>query len=115
MEFATENGVTKTVFDGEDELYKLAKVNDQLPEGSKLELLLRLTTDDAESVCSFSNKFGCPVEQGPELLAIAKELGLTVKGVSFHVGSGCGDPNAYSTALDHAAQIFRAADELGME
>jgi len=25
-----------TVFDGEDELYKLAKVNDELPEGEKL-------------------------------------------------------------------------------
>jgi diaminopimelate decarboxylase len=53
--------VRKTVFDGEDELYKLAKVNDALPAGSKLELLLRITTNDEKSVCSFSNKFGCPV------------------------------------------------------
>ena len=31
LDFATSGGVTKTVFDGEDELYKLAKVNDALP------------------------------------------------------------------------------------
>lgn len=31
IEFAASNGVCRTVFDGEDELYKLAKVNDSLP------------------------------------------------------------------------------------
>ena len=36
LEFATNSGVKMTVFDGEDELYKLAKVNDELPEGKKL-------------------------------------------------------------------------------
>lgn len=36
-------------------------------------------------------------------------------GVSFHVGSGCGDPKAYSTAFAHAAKIFEAADTLGMK
>jgi len=65
-------------------------------------------------VCSFSNKFGCPVEQAPQLLKIAQSLGLNVTGVSFHVGSGCGDPKAYSTALDHAARLFEAADRFGM-
>jgi ornithine decarboxylase len=115
LEFATSSGVRKTVFDGEDELYKLAKVNDSLPEGQKLELLLRITTNDEKSVCSFSNKFGCPVSQGPELLEVAKKLGLDVVGVSFHVGSGCGDPAAYSIAFDHASRLFQAADQLGMK
>ncbi len=114
LNFAAKSGVRKTVFDGEDELYKLAKVNDTLPEGQKLELLLRLTTADEKSVCSFSHKFGCPVADGPYLLEIAKQLGLNVIGVSFHVGSGCGDPQAFSTAFDHAAKIFLAADSLGM-
>jgi ornithine decarboxylase len=114
LDFAAKIGVRRTVFDGEDELYKLAKVNATLPEGEKLELLLRITTDDASSVCSFSNKFGCPVEQAPQLLKIAQSLGLNVTGVSFHVGSGCGDPKAYSTALDHAARLFEAADKFGM-
>ena len=33
LQFAASNGVRRTVFDGEDELYKLASVNDSLPEG----------------------------------------------------------------------------------
>lgn len=114
LDFAAGSGVRRTVFDGEDELYKLAKTNDSLPEGEKLELLLRITTDDEKSVCSFSNKFGCPVADGPKLLELAQKLGLNVVGVSFHVGSGCGDPGAYSTAFDHASRLFKAADSLGM-
>ena len=45
-----------TVFDGEDELYKIAS----LPNNGKdhFQLLLRLTTDDRASVCRFSKKFG---------------------------------------------------------
>jgi ornithine decarboxylase len=31
--FAAENGVCRTVFDGEDELYKLAEINKTLPDG----------------------------------------------------------------------------------
>lgn len=114
LDYAVQTGVRRTVFDGEDELYKLAKVNNTLPESKKLELLLRITTDDKNSVCSFSNKFGCPVAEGPELLKIAHELGLNVVGVSFHVGSGCGDLHAYTVAFDHAANLFEAADEMGM-
>lgn len=77
-------------------------------------MLLRITTDDSQSVCSFSNKFGCPAQQAPALLEVAKELNLDVIGVSFHVGSGCGDEGAYSKAFDDAAFIFKTADDLGM-
>ena len=114
LEFAGKNGVLRTVFDGEDELYKLAKVNDTLPEGKKFELLLRITTDDKMSVCSFSHKFGCPASEAPELLKVAKELNLNVVGVSFHVGSGCGDENAYNKAFNDAYKVFSAAEELCM-
>jgi ornithine decarboxylase len=99
LQFAVRNGVRKTVFDGEDELYKLAEINKMLPDGDKLELILRITTDDKASVCQFSKKFGCPVHESTELLKVAKELDLNVIGVSFHVGSGCGDPSAYATAF----------------
>ena len=37
-----------------------------------------------------------------------------MKGVSFHVGSGCGDPQAYVTALRDARSVFDAAEALGM-
>lgn len=111
IKYAINNGVSMTVFDGEDELYKIAAI----PGFEKLQLLLRLTTDDKASVCQFSKKYGCPVDEAPRLLAIAKDLGINIAGVSFHVGSGCGDSNAYITALEHTRRVFDAAEELGMK
>jgi ornithine decarboxylase len=109
LKFAMSNGVRMTVFDGEDELYKIAKLG-----GHNMDLLLRLTTDDRASVCRFSKKFGCPVDEAPKLLEVAKSLGLHVAGVSFHVGSGCGDSAAYTTALEHSLRVFKAAEDIGM-
>ena len=79
-----------------------------------MELLLRMSTDDEKSVCSFSHKFGCPAKDAPELLELAKELNLNVVGVSFHVGSGCGDEGAYQKAFDDAHFVFEAAERLEM-
>ncbi len=110
LDFAVQNNVRMTVFDGEDELHKIASI-----EGHEnFQLLLRLTTDDKASICRFSKKFGCPVEEAPRLLQVAQSLGLTVSGVSFHVGSGCGDSDAYTTALLHARKVFDEAVRIGM-
>lgn len=80
-----------------------------------MELLLRITTDDSESMCAFSHKFGCPVAEAESLLMIAKELELNIVGVSFHVGSGCGDASAYSKALYDTKTVFQLAEKLGMK
>ena len=115
LKFALDNDVRMTVFDGEDELRKIHSVIKSSGRSlDSFKLLLRLTTDDRASICRFSKKFGCPVEEAPKLLKVAQELGLRVSGVSFHVGSGCGDPAAYTTALDHAYRVFQAAKAFGM-
>jgi ornithine decarboxylase len=111
LTYAINHGVRMTVFDSEDELEKIASLDGH----EHLQLLLRLTTDDRASICQFSRKFGCPVRDAPHLLHVAKSLGLNVVGVSFHVGSGCGDANAYVIALDHARQVFDSALSLGMK
>ena len=111
VQFAIDNEVGLTVFDGEDELKKLAKIDNC----HKLGLLLRLSTNDSHSVCVFSHKFGCPVQDSPRLLKLAKDLGLNVVGVSFHVGSGCRDANTYTEALDDTFKVFETARELGMQ
>jgi diaminopimelate decarboxylase len=110
LQFAADNDVRLTVFDGEDELIKIARMGCQ----SKFDLLLRLATNDKSSICQFSKKFGCAVDDARHLLTVAKDLGLHVAGVSFHVGSGCGDPAAYTLALHDAATVFEVAKELGM-
>ena len=48
-----------------------------------------------------------------ELLSLAKELGLNVVGVSFHVGSGASDPMAFWKAVKDARLIFDRASSYG--
>lgn len=47
-------------------------------------------------------------------MKVAKSLNLNVVGVSFHVGSGCGDEGAYMKAFNDAYEVFTAAEKLGM-
>ena len=47
------------------------------------------------------------------LLAKARELELDVVGVSFHVGSGCFDPEAYRDALCRSRKAFDMGREHG--
>ena len=63
-------------------------------EGDNPFLLLRIAVDDSQAACVMSCKYGAPVGEAPRLLRIAAELGLRVRGVSFHVGSGQPDTHA---------------------
>jgi diaminopimelate decarboxylase len=92
-----------------DELLKLSKIPNQ-----KFELLLRIATDDKDSICKFSNKFGANPKDAEKLLLYAKSLGLPVVGVSFHVGSGCGDANSYTKSLANVADIFEISPKIGI-
>ena len=58
LQFAQRSGVRMTVFDGEDELYKIAAVQANNSNNEPFQLLLRLATDDKASICRFSKKFG---------------------------------------------------------
>jgi ornithine decarboxylase len=107
--YAKSIGVNLTVFDSKDELLKLSKIPNQ-----KFELLLRIATDDKDSVCRFSNKFGANPKDSENLLDYAKSLGLPVVGVSFHVGSGCCDPKTYTKSLANSADIFEIALKIGI-
>lgn len=61
-------------------------------------------------------KFGCDhLTEAPKLLHTAKELGLNVIGVSFHVGSGCSNPPIFRLAISYARQVFDYATTLGYD
>ena len=94
-------------FDNADELYKIKK----LFPGA--ELFLRISTDDSTSLCRLSLKFGAAMDSTNDLLALAKELELNVVGVSFHVGSGASDPNAFMKAVQDARLVFDKAQTYG--
>jgi ornithine decarboxylase len=107
VRYAASQGVKQMTFDNTDELHKIKK----LYPGA--ELFLRISTDDSSSLCRLSQKFGAAMDSTDELLALAKQLGLNVVGVSFHVGSGASDPLAFEKAVQDARVVFNQAEEYG--
>jgi diaminopimelate decarboxylase len=103
-------GVKMVTFDNIVEVQKCAAVS------KKIELILRIITDDRGSQCRLSSKFGAPRHKWRPLLAAAQNHGLQVVGVSFHVGSGCRDATRYELALKDAREIFDMAEkDFGMK
>ncbi|XP_064159188.1 ornithine decarboxylase-like [Anguilla rostrata] len=107
IKYASAHGVQMMTFDSEVELTKVARYH----ENAKL--VLRIATDDSMAVFQMSNKFGATLESSRLLLERARELGLDIIGVSFHVGSGCTDPETYSQAISDARCVFDMGAELG--
>jgi len=107
IEYAKGSNVEMMTFDNTHELTKIAEIY------PNAKLVLRIITDDSQSICRFSTKFGAPLNTCHELLSLAKELGLNVVGVSFHVGSGCMNPQSFCGAIKNAHKIFKMGEELG--
>ncbi|KAI4207548.1 MAG: hypothetical protein LQ346_000480 [Caloplaca aetnensis] len=109
VRYAAEHGVKQMTFDNADELYKIKA---HFP---RAELFLRILTDDSSSLCRLSLKFGASLDCTKELLRLAKDLDLNVAGVSFHVGSGASDPQAFAKAVQDARAVFDEAAHVGFD
>eukprot|EP01114_Cavostelium_apophysatum_P003368 TRINITY_DN131_c0_g1_i1.p1 TRINITY_DN131_c0_g1~~TRINITY_DN131_c0_g1_i1.p1 ORF type:complete len:426 (-),score=120.79 TRINITY_DN131_c0_g1_i1:33-1310(-) len=107
IEYAKSSGVEMMTFDNSHELIKISETY------RDAKLVLRIITDDSQSVCRFSTKFGAPLDTTYELLSLAKELNLNVIGVSFHVGSGCMSSDSFVAAIRSAHRVFKEGEELG--
>ena len=60
-----------------------------------------------------SSKFGALPGEAVDLIAFAHEQGLTVEGLSFHVGSQCTNPENFIQAIHLSAGIFAEAKSRG--
>ena len=100
---ATKFGVRTFVADNPDEVRKFARHTD------KAELLLRVSFRSPGAVCDLSRKFGCDPEGLLELARLAAELGIEVRGLSFHVGSQAADSAKHVEALEACTKLIAAA------
>jgi ornithine decarboxylase len=111
---ALRHGIRRFVVDNPDELRKFTR------HRTRAELLLRVSFRNPAAVVDLSRKFGCEPAAVPALLEMAADLGITVRGLSFHVGSQVADPSKYVEAIaacrdlmaDAAARGFRSLDVL---
>ena len=107
IKYARAVDVDTMTFDSDHELYKIKLYH------PNADLILRLKVDDSGSKCQFGSKFGCPMDNVKEILAIAKALSLNIVGFSFHVGSGCQNPELFDTAIACCLGSMEIARELG--
>jgi len=92
------------VIDHGDELAKIAQATCR----SDIDILVRLSTPGEKVLFELSRKFGAPPDEAVRLLRLVHGAGYRT-GIAFHVGSQCGDPLAWRTAMDSAAAVIRAA------
>jgi ornithine decarboxylase len=100
---ATKFGVRTFVADNPDEVRKFAR------HTQNAELLLRVSFRSPGAVCDLSRKFGCDPEDLLALARLAAELGIEVRGLSFHVGSQAADSAKHVEALQACAKLIAAA------
>ena len=100
---ALEYGVKVFVADNPDEVRKF------VPYAGKAELLLRVSFRSPGAVCDLSRKFGCDPENAVALAKLAAELGIEVRGLSFHVGSQAADAGKHVEAIEACAKLLATA------
>ena len=76
-------------------------------------LALRLKVANTGAMVELSSKFGAAPGEAVDLILAAAKAGLTVEGLSFHVGSQTTNFENYVQALNLAANIFKEAKERG--
>lgn len=77
-------------------------------------IIIRIRCDAKNSGCDLGLKFGCePDEDAVRLIQLTTDLGLTLYGFSFHVGSPCGELNAFSRGIGICRRLIAIAKSMG--
>ena len=93
-----------------DNLEEIKKVKKYAPRAG---LALRLRVPNTGAMVELSSKFGASSGEAVDLILAAEKEGLTVEGLSFHVGSQTTNFDNYVQALNLAANVFREAKARG--
>jgi len=94
-------------FDNLEEIHKIKK---HAPNAG---LALRLKVPNTGAMVELSSKFGASPGEAVDLILEADRVGLTVEGISFHVGSQTTNFDNYVQALNLTANIFKEARDRG--
>ena len=106
---AARQGLTRFAVDSEAEVRKVAA------EAPGASVYVRLAVDDSSSLFPLSRKFGVGLGESERLLVLARSLGLSPYGVTFHVGSQCTDPEAWPRAIRRCGVLLDRLTRHGIE
>jgi ornithine decarboxylase len=91
---------------------EIMKIREHAPNSG---LVLRLRVPNTGAMVELSSKFGAGPGEAVDLILEAAKGGLTVEGLSFHVGSQTTNFENFVKAINLAAHIFREARERGYD
>jgi ornithine decarboxylase len=106
--YAHAKGVRFFAADCADEIDKLAR------HAPGCSVILRIDVSNVGSVVPLAGKFGADPADVPALAVLARSRGLTVKGLTFHVGSQALDPRQWRDALVVCGQVMRQMLAVGL-
>ena len=89
-----------------DNYEEISKVKQYAPHAG---MVLRLKVPNTGAMVELSSKFGAAPGDAVNLIEATEKAGLTVEGLSFHVGSQTTNFQNYVLALNMAADIFKEA------
>ncbi len=93
-----------------DNYEEIRKIKKYAPQAG---LALRLKVPNTGAMVELSSKFGAAPGEAVDLILAADKVGLTVEGISFHVGSQTTNFKNYVAAINLAANIFKEARDRG--
>ena len=93
-----------------DNLEEIHKIKQHAPNAG---LVLRLKVPNTGAMVELSSKFGASPGEAVDLILEADKVGLTVEGISFHVGSQTTNFENYVQALSLSANVFKEARDRG--
>jgi ornithine decarboxylase len=103
-----DHGVKTFALDSHEELAKIIAATDGARD---LTLIVRMAVSADGATMPLAGKFGVDAFAAPELLLATRRATEDLMGVSFHVGSQCMRPTAFSAAM---AQVSRSLVRAGV-
>ncbi len=93
-----------------DSFEEIRKIKQHAPNAG---LALRLQVPNTGAMVELSSKFGAAPGEAVDMILAADKAGLTVEGISFHVGSQTTNFENYVQALNLTASVFKEAKDRG--
>ena len=101
-------GCTTFVIDNPLELEKFSAYR------HRVGLFLRVSFRGPDAVVDLSRKFGCEPAEVLHLVNRARNLGVHIKGLCFHVGSQSHTPDAHVAAIEVCRDLMLRAETMGV-
>lgn len=113
LKFSFSQNVNYMTVDNVQEISKIVKIYNDTTHLAGI--VIRIAVDDSYSISPLGAKFGASISECEDIIKECYRLKYPIKGVSFHVGSGCMNPIAFHKALVDSSKVFEIGKKYGYE